>query len=59
MLEVAFYSFKHPDDISVVDIEKCGIRSLVDVGKWLVHILKSQFKHDELATNLKKFIDTD
>ena len=56
MLDIAFYSFKHPENVSCADLEKCGIKSLVDVGNWLVAVLKNRFKQDDLATNLKEFI---
>ena len=54
--EVAFYSFKHPSDMTSADLSKYGIRSLTDVGYWLVETLQNTFQQEELAENLRKFI---
>ena len=57
--EVFFYSFKHTSDVSAADLESSGIKCLADVGNWLVQVLKTRFKQDELAENLKRFIQHD
>lgn len=54
--KVDFYSFKETYDTSVEDLKKFGIKSPVEVGEWLVQILRTRFKQDELADNLKAFI---
>ena len=56
--EVTFYSFNRPSDVSVEELKQCGINSAIDVGNWLVHVLRNRFKQDELAEKLKSFIQT-
>jgi GTP-binding protein EngB required for normal cell division len=53
--EVMFYSFDHGSDVTTDELKQCGISSPADVGKWLVHILKSRFKQEELADKLEVF----
>ena len=38
------------------ELKKCGINSDVDVGNWLVHVLRNRFKQEELAEKLKLFL---
>lgn len=53
--EIHFYSFHHASDVSDEELKKCGINSEVEVGDWLVHILRNRFKQDDLAEKLKRF----
>jgi GTP-binding protein EngB required for normal cell division len=59
--EVYFYSFKQTPEAqtSTEDLKKFGIKSPADVGDWLVQVLRTKFKQDELADKLKGFIQTD
>ena len=57
--EVTSYSFDHACDISTEELKQSGIHSVVDVGSWLILILKTKFKQDELADRLHSFIQRD
>lgn len=54
--DVTFYSFDHPSDVSTKELKEYGINSVVDVGDWLVRVLKHTFKQDTLAEKLKHFL---
>ena len=55
--DVNFYSFNHPSDVSTEELKEFGINSVVDVGDWLVRVLRQRFKQDSLAEKLKVFLD--
>ena len=59
--EVDFYSFKQAPEAqtSTEELKKFGIKSPADVGDWLVKVLRTKFKNDDLADKLKGFIQTD
>ena len=54
--EVILYSFHHTSELSDEELKNCGINSEVDVGNWLVHVLRNKFKQEELAEKLKRFL---
>ena len=47
--DIGLYAFNHTSDVSTEELKKWGINSEIDVGSWLVHILKNRFKQDETA----------
>ena len=57
--EVTFYSFDHTADVSTEQLKRYGIHSIVDVGNWLVQVLKIKFEQNELADKLNTFINED
>ena len=59
--EVSFYSFEQIPEAqtSTEDLKKFGIKSPADVGDWLVQVLRTRFKQEELADKLEGFIQTD
>lgn len=57
--EVTFYSFDHAADVSTEELKRFGIHSAVDVGNWLIQVLKTRFEQSELADRLCSFIQRD
>ena len=43
--------------MSTEELKEYGINSVVDVGDWLVRVLKHTFKQDILAEKLKNFLE--